>query len=61
MAAEAVVLFDPARGFILRLRRPPRVSPTRPLEGLTITVDRARLMQLRQQLDALMAAVEKRR
>ena len=34
-----LVLFDPARGFVLRLRRPPRVSPARPLEGLTITVD----------------------
>ena len=34
-----LVLFDPARGFILRLRRPPRVNPKRPLEGLTITVD----------------------
>jgi N-acetylmuramoyl-L-alanine amidase len=34
-----LVLFDPARGFVLRLRRPPRVSLSRPLEGLTITVD----------------------
>jgi len=34
-----LVLFDPARGFILRLRRPPHVSAARPLEGLTITVD----------------------
>jgi len=34
-----LVLFDPARGFILRLRRPPRVNPNRPLEGLIITVD----------------------
>lgn len=34
-----LVLFDPARGMILRLRRPPRVSMARPLEGLTITVD----------------------
>src|SRR5205814_753482 len=33
-----LVLFDSARGFILRLRRPPRVSLARPLEGLTITV-----------------------
>jgi N-acetylmuramoyl-L-alanine amidase len=32
-------MYDPARGFILRLRRPPRVSVARPLEGLTITVD----------------------
>jgi N-acetylmuramoyl-L-alanine amidase len=34
-----LVLFDPSRGFILRLRRPPRVNAARPLEGLTITVD----------------------
>jgi N-acetylmuramoyl-L-alanine amidase len=34
-----LVLFDPARGLVLRLRRPPRVSLARPLEGLTITVD----------------------
>jgi N-acetylmuramoyl-L-alanine amidase len=34
-----LVLFDPARGFVLRLRRVPRVSLARPLEGLTITVD----------------------
>jgi N-acetylmuramoyl-L-alanine amidase len=34
-----LVLFEPSRGFILRLRRPPRVSAARPLEGLTITVD----------------------
>ena len=34
-----LVLFDPARGLILRLRRPPRVNPNRPLEGLVITVD----------------------
>ncbi len=33
-----LVLFD-ARGFVLRLRRPPRVTAERPLEGLTITVD----------------------
>ena len=33
-----LVLFD-ARGFVLRLRRPPRISAARPLEGLTITVD----------------------
>lgn len=32
-------LFDPARGFILRIRRQPRVTVARPLEGLTITVD----------------------
>ena len=29
-----LVLFEPARGFVLRLRRPPRVSLARPLEGL---------------------------
>ena len=34
-----LVLFDPVRGFILRLRRPPRVSLARPLQGLTLTVD----------------------
>jgi N-acetylmuramoyl-L-alanine amidase len=34
-----LVLFDPSRGFVLRLRRPPRVSLARPLDGLTITVD----------------------
>ena len=34
-----LVLFDPARGLILRLRRPPHVSLARPLDGLTITVD----------------------
>jgi N-acetylmuramoyl-L-alanine amidase len=34
-----LVLFDPARGFVLRLRRPPRVNPNRPLDGLVITVD----------------------
>ena len=34
-----LVLFEPGRGFILRLRRPPHVSLARPLEGLTITVD----------------------
>jgi len=34
-----LVLFEPSRGFILRLRRPPHVSLSRPLEGLTITVD----------------------
>jgi N-acetylmuramoyl-L-alanine amidase len=33
-----LVMFD-SRGFVLRLRRPPRVSLARPLEGLTITVD----------------------
>ncbi len=34
-----LTLFDPARGFILRLRRPPRINPNRPLDGLVITVD----------------------
>jgi N-acetylmuramoyl-L-alanine amidase len=34
-----LAMYDPARGFILRLRRPPRVSVARPLDGLTITVD----------------------
>jgi N-acetylmuramoyl-L-alanine amidase len=34
-----LVLFEPGRGFILRLRRAPRVSLAHPLEGLTITVD----------------------
>jgi len=34
-----LVLYDPARGFVLRLRRPPRLSLARPLDGLTITVD----------------------
>jgi N-acetylmuramoyl-L-alanine amidase len=34
-----LVMFEPGRGFILRLRRPPHVSVARPLEGLTITVD----------------------
>jgi N-acetylmuramoyl-L-alanine amidase len=34
-----LVLFDPNRGFVLRLRRAPRISLSRPLEGLTITVD----------------------
>ena len=33
-----LVLSD-GRGFVLRLRRPPRISAARPLEGLTITVD----------------------
>lgn len=33
-----LVLYD-ARGMVLRLRRPPRVSPDHPLAGLTITVD----------------------
>ncbi|HXT16331.1 MAG TPA: N-acetylmuramoyl-L-alanine amidase [Gemmatimonadaceae bacterium] len=34
-----LVLFDPARGFVLRLRRAPRINLAHPLEGLTITVD----------------------
>ena len=34
-----LVLFEPGRGMILRLRRPPRVNFARPLTGLTITVD----------------------
>ena len=34
-----LVLFEPGRGFILRLRRPPHVNLARPLEGLTLTVD----------------------
>jgi N-acetylmuramoyl-L-alanine amidase len=34
-----LVLFDPSRGFVLRLRRPPHVSLARPLDGLTIAVD----------------------
>src|SRR5262249_23853886 len=34
-----LAMYDPARGFILRLRRPPRTSLARPLDGLTITVD----------------------
>lgn len=33
-----LVLYD-SRGFVLRVRRPPRVNAARPLEGLTITVD----------------------
>lgn len=34
-----LVLYDSARGFILRLRRAPHVNLARPLEGLTIAVD----------------------
>ncbi|HMA23689.1 MAG TPA: N-acetylmuramoyl-L-alanine amidase [Gemmatimonadaceae bacterium] len=34
-----LALWDSTRGFVLRLRRPPRVSLAKPLEGLTITVD----------------------
>jgi len=33
-----LVLWD-ARGFVLRVRRPPRIDPGRPLAGLTIAVD----------------------
>lgn len=33
-----LVLYD-GRAFVLRVRRPPHVSPARPLEGLTITID----------------------
>ena len=42
-------------------RSPVGTTGTTENSGNTITVDRARLVQLRQQLDALMAAVEKRR
>lgn len=34
-----LTMYEQGRGFILRLRRPPRVGLARPLEGLTITVD----------------------
>ena len=34
-----LVFFEPGRGFVLRLRRPPHVSLARPLEGLRLTVD----------------------
>jgi N-acetylmuramoyl-L-alanine amidase len=34
-----LVLFEPGRGFVLRLRRAPRVNIARPLEGLTLVVD----------------------
>lgn len=34
-----LALWDSTRGFVLRVRRPPRVSLARPLQGLTITVD----------------------
>jgi len=33
------MLWDQARGLVLRIRRPPRVNARRPLQGLTITVD----------------------
>ena len=42
-------------------RSPVGTTGTTENSGNTIMVDRARLVQLRQQLDALMAAVEKRR
>lgn len=34
-----LVLFEPGRGFVLRLRRAPRVNVARPLAGLTLVVD----------------------
>jgi N-acetylmuramoyl-L-alanine amidase len=34
-----LMLWEPARGMVLRLRRPPRIDRNRPLRGLTITVD----------------------
>jgi N-acetylmuramoyl-L-alanine amidase len=34
-----LALWEPGRGFVLRLRRPPRVTAARPLSGLTIVVD----------------------
>lgn len=34
-----LVFFEPGRGFVLRLRRAPKVDVARPLAGLTITVD----------------------
>jgi len=34
-----LMLFEPGRGLIMRLRRPPHVDINRPLAGLTITVD----------------------
>jgi N-acetylmuramoyl-L-alanine amidase len=34
-----LVMFEPGRGFILRLRRTPKINIARPLEGLTLTVD----------------------
>lgn len=34
-----LVMYDPSRGLVLRLRRTPHVSAARPLAGLTIAVD----------------------
>lgn len=34
-----LMMWDPARGLVLRLRRAPRIDPGAPLRGLTITVD----------------------
>jgi N-acetylmuramoyl-L-alanine amidase len=34
-----LVFWDPARGMVLRLRRPPVIDPRRPLAGLTLVVD----------------------
>jgi N-acetylmuramoyl-L-alanine amidase len=34
-----LTMFQPGRGFILRLRRRPHIDPAHPLRGLTITVD----------------------
>lgn len=34
-----LVMFEPGRGLILRLRRTPTINIARPLEGLTLTVD----------------------
>src|SRR5207244_12892935 len=34
-----LTLWDPARGFTLRLRREPAIDIAQPLKGLTITVD----------------------
>jgi N-acetylmuramoyl-L-alanine amidase len=34
-----LAFYEPGRGFVLRLRRPPEISLSHPLQGLTITVD----------------------
>lgn len=34
-----LVMFQPGRGFVLRLRRQPKINIARPLEGLTLVVD----------------------
>ncbi len=34
-----LAFFEPGRGFVLRLRRAPKVNAARPLEGLTLVVD----------------------